>query len=84
MLQNNLLNSKYSVGKVDIDDWTKFTIPSWNDSIIEGIRRPKIWIKLGPKSLLKGIREIPTIILMRWAVSTGLMKFGVFRFSKSH
>ena len=77
--QKNLLSSTYSVGNVDIDDWTEFTIPSWNDSIIEGIRRPCIWIKLGPLSFLQGIREIPTILLMRWAFSTGLMRFGVFR-----
>ena len=67
------------VGKVDIDDWTKFTLPSWNDSIKEGVRRPKVWIKLGPLSLLQGIREIPTILLMRWAFASGLMRFGVFR-----
>jgi len=77
--QKNLLSSTYGVTNVEIDDWTQFTIPSWNDSIIEGIRRPYIWIKLGPLSFLQGIREIPTILLMRWAFSTGLMRFGVFR-----
>ncbi len=77
--KNNLLNSRYSVGKVDIADWTKFTIPSWNDSIFEGIRRPKVWLKLGPLSLIQGLREIPTILLMRWAFAKGLMRFGVFR-----
>jgi MPBQ/MSBQ methyltransferase len=34
---------------------------------------------LGPKSFLHGIREIPTIILMRLAFGSGLMRFGVFR-----
>ncbi len=77
--QKNLLKSKYSVANVDSEDWTKFTIPSWNDSIIEGFRRPNILIKLGPKSFLNGLREIPTILLMRWAFSSGLMQFGVFR-----
>ncbi len=78
--KGNLKNSIYCLEKVDADDWTKFTLPSWNDSIIEGCRRPMIWIKLGPKSFLKGLREIPTILLMRWAFSKKLMQFGVFRF----
>ncbi len=77
--RENLLNSTYCSGNVEIDDWTKFTIPSWNDSIIEGIRRPMLWIRLGPTSLIKGLREIPTILMMKWAFSKGLMKFGVFR-----
>ncbi len=77
--QINLLNSRFSVGKVDIDDWTKYTLPSWNESIIEGVRRPKIWLKLGPLSFLQGVREIPTILLMRWSFAKGLMRFGVFR-----
>ncbi len=77
--QSDLLNSSFVAGSVDIDDWTRFTIPSWHDSILEGIRRPKVFIELGPKSLYQGIREIPTILLMRWAFARGLMQFGVFR-----
>ncbi len=77
--QENLLNSNYCGGRVDINDWTKFTLPSWNESILEGIRRPNILFELGPKSFLNGIREIPTILLMRWAFGSGLMRFGVFR-----
>ena len=76
---NNLLNSSFCGGKVESDDWSKFTKPSWNDSIIEGLRRIDVFIELGPKSFLKGIREIPTILLMRLAFGSGLMKFGVFR-----
>lgn len=41
--QKNLSNSAYSAGTADTDDWTRFTIPSWNDSIIEGIKRPKVF-----------------------------------------
>ena len=36
----NLMSSKYSGGYLEIDDWTKFTLPSWSDSILEGFRRP--------------------------------------------
>ena len=77
--KNNLLESKYNGGAVDTDDWTEFTLPSWNDSILEGIRRPYAIISLGRNSLIKAIREIPTIILMRWSFSKGLMQFGVFK-----
>ncbi len=77
--RENLLTSRYSRFNVDCEDWTKFTIPSWNDSILEGFRRPNIFLELGPKSFLNGFREIPTILLMRWAFSTSLMQFGVYR-----
>ncbi len=75
----NLLESPFCGGAVEIDDWTKYTIPSWTDSILEGFRRPHAIIGLGPFALLKGLREIPTILLMRWAFLNGLMQFGVFR-----
>ena len=77
--KKNLLNSTYCGGSVDIDDWTKFTLPSWNESIFEGFRRPDVFFDLGPNSFIQGFREIPTILLMRWAFSKGLMRFGVFR-----
>tara|TARA_Y100001968_G_scaffold242422_1_gene226074 strand:+ start:1533 stop:2468 length:936 start_codon:yes stop_codon:yes gene_type:complete len=77
--RRNLLNSPYCGGNVETQDWTKFTIPSWNDSIIEGIRRPNAILGLGPKALFQASREIPTIIMMRWAFANKLMQFGVFR-----
>ncbi len=77
--QNQLSASRYSAGSAEIDDWSRFTIPSWNDSILEGFKRPKVFLKLGPKSLYLGVREIPTLMLMRWAFSIGLMQFGVFK-----
>jgi len=46
---------------------------------LEGIRRPGVFLDLGPRTLFKGLREIPTILLMRWAFANGLMEFGVFR-----
>ena len=76
--KNNLLDSTFSGGEVKTADWTYYTLPSWIESIIEGARRPMVFIRLGPLSLIKGFREIPTILLMRWAFSKGLMQFGVF------
>ncbi len=76
---NNLLNSRFCGPNVECDDWSEFTIPSWNDSILEGFRRLDVFIELGPKSFLQGMREIPTILLMRLAFGIGLMQFGVFR-----
>ena len=75
----NLLNSKFCGGSVKTADWTNFTIPSWIDSIFEGMRRPSVFLSLGPGAFFKGLREIPTILLMRWAFRNGLMQFGVFR-----
>ncbi len=77
--KKNLLDSRYNGGYVDTDDWTKYTLPSWNDSILEGLRRPEAIFSLGAPGLFNAIREIPTILMMRWAFATGLMKFGVFK-----
>ena len=77
--KENLVNSQFNGGLVEVSDWTLFTLPSWKESIFEGIRRPKEFYKLGPKSLINGLREIPTILLMQWAFSSGLMQFGVFK-----
>ncbi len=77
--KSNLCDSPFGGGCVDTDDWTKQTLPSWFDSILEGIRRPNAVFELGPSGLSKGFREIPTILLMHWAFANGLMQFGVFR-----
>jgi len=77
--KKNLFNSRFSGGLVESEDWTRFTLYSWIDSILEGFRRPGAVLYLGPGALIKGFREIPTILLMRWAFANGLMKFGVFR-----
>ena len=76
---NNLLNSPYCGSAVESSNWTEFTIQSWNESIYEGFRRPSSILKLGLRSLFKAFREIPTILMMRWSFSKGLMKFGVFK-----
>ena len=77
--KNNLLNSPYCGSPVETSNWTKYTIQSWNESIYEGFRRPSSILKLGFRSLLKALREIPTILMMRWSFSRGLMRFGVFK-----
>ncbi len=77
--RKNLIESSFSSGDIQVEDWTKFTIQSWLDSILEGFRRPNAIIRSGPFAVFKGFREIPTILLMRWAFANGLMQFGVFR-----
>ena len=72
-------NNKNSSGQVISENWNSYTNPSWYDSIIEGIRRPNAILSLGPLSILKSIREIPTIILMNFAFRKGLMEFGVYK-----
>lgn len=64
---------------VETDDWSGATLPSWLESIGEGARRPGVFLRHGPLSLVQGLREIPTILLMHWAFATGMMAFGVFR-----
>jgi MPBQ/MSBQ methyltransferase len=79
-LRRNLEISLWSGGlQVETGDWTSATLPSWIDSILEGVRRPGAVLGLGPKAVLQGLRETPTILLMHWAFATGLMQFGVFR-----
>lgn len=60
-------------------DWSRETLPSWIDSILEGLRRPLAVFSLGPRALLLGMRETPTLLLMHWGFATGMMQFGVFR-----
>jgi MPBQ/MSBQ methyltransferase len=79
-LTANLESSPYAAGiAVTTADWSAATLPSWIDSIVEGLRRPGAVLGLGPRGVVLGLREIPTILLMHWAFSTGLMRFGVFR-----
>ena len=74
-----LSNNKHSAGTVQSENWNSYTNPSWIDSIVEGIRRPNAILNLGPIAIIKSLREIPTILLMNWAFSSGLMQFGVFK-----
>ncbi len=79
-LRRNLETSPWNRGlPISTADWTAATLPSWVDSIVEGVRRPGAVLGLGPRAVVQGLRETPTLLLMDWAFRTGLMQFGVFR-----
>ncbi|WP_305879892.1 methyltransferase domain-containing protein [Thermosynechococcus sp. HN-54] len=66
-------------GEVITADWTQETLPSWLDSIWQGIVRPEGLIRFGLPGLVKSLREVPTLLLMRIAFGMGLCRFGMFR-----
>jgi MPBQ/MSBQ methyltransferase len=66
-------------GEVMTADWTTATLPSWIDTIWQGVIRPQGWWQFGLTGLLKSVREVPTILLMRLAFGRGLCRFGMFR-----
>ena len=66
-------------GTVVTADWTQETLPSWLDSIWQGVVRPKGLIRFGVSGLIKSLREVPTLLLMRLAFGAGLCRFGMFR-----
>ncbi|MEM6251504.1 MAG: methyltransferase domain-containing protein [Cyanobacteria bacterium P01_D01_bin.156] len=66
-------------GDVITADWTQETLPSWLDSIWQGVIRPKGLIRFGFSGLVKSLREVPTLLLMRLAFGAGLCRFGMFR-----
>ncbi|MEO1373740.1 MAG: methyltransferase domain-containing protein [Cyanobacteria bacterium J06635_10] len=66
-------------GEVITADWTKETLPSWFDTIWQGIVKPQGWMRFGLSGFIKSLREVPTILLMRLAFGTGLCRFGMFR-----
>ena len=66
-------------GEVVTDDWTQQTLPSWLDSIWQGVARPLGLVRFGVSGLIKSLREVPTLLLMRLAFGAGLCRFGMFR-----
>jgi MPBQ/MSBQ methyltransferase len=66
-------------GGVTTADWTEPTLPSWIDSIWQGIIRPDGLVRFGISGFLKSLREVPTLLLMRLAFGQGLCRFGMFR-----
>ena len=85
--QRNLEQSRWGAQshgpmQVETGDWSRETLPSWVDSILEGARRPAAVLSLGPQAVLMGLRETPTLLLMHWGFATGMMQFGVFRAQK--
>jgi MPBQ/MSBQ methyltransferase len=74
-----LAETGFVEGSVMTADWTPQTLPSWLDSIWQGIIRPTGLVKFGLFGFIKSIREVPTLLLMRLAFGTGLCRFGMFR-----
>ncbi|PZO20528.1 MAG: SAM-dependent methyltransferase [Leptolyngbya foveolarum] len=70
-------------GQVETADWAKETLPSWIDSIWQGIIRPQGLVKFGFSGFIKSVREVPTLLLMRLAFGSGLCRFGMFRAVKA-
>ncbi|MDX1976333.1 MAG: methyltransferase domain-containing protein [Pseudanabaenaceae cyanobacterium bins.68] len=66
-------------GEVVTGDWTRATLPSWLDSIWQGVIRPQGLYKFGWQGFWKSVREVPTLLLMRLAFGAGLCRFGMFR-----
>jgi MPBQ/MSBQ methyltransferase len=74
-----LTKTSLAKGEVTTADWTAETLPSWIDSIWQGIIRPSGLVKFGITGFIKSLREVPTLLLMRLAFGTGLCRFGMFR-----
>ncbi|MEM9448776.1 MAG: methyltransferase domain-containing protein [Cyanobacteria bacterium P01_E01_bin.6] len=73
----------FTEGHVVTADWTKQTLPSWLDSIWQGIIRPKGLVQFGVSGFIKSLREVPTLLLMRLAFGAGLCRFGMFRATRA-
>ena len=71
-------------GEVITDDWTQETLPSWIDSIWQGIIKPKGLVLFGFSGLIKSLREVPTLLLMRLAFGAGLCRFGMFKATRAN
>ncbi|MEO0771256.1 MAG: methyltransferase domain-containing protein, partial [Cyanobacteria bacterium J06649_4] len=71
-------------GDVTTADWSQETLPSWIDSIWQGIIRPKGLIKFGLGGFIKSVREVPTLLLMRLAFGSGLCRFGMFKATRAN
>ena len=69
----------FGEGGVVTADWMEQTLPSWLDSIWQGVARPEGLVRFGLSGLIKSLREVPTLLLMRLAFGTGLCRFGMFR-----
>jgi MPBQ/MSBQ methyltransferase len=78
-----LANTGLAADEVITADWTPETLPSWLDSIWQGVARPAGLVKFGVPGLVKSLREVPTLLLMRLAFGAGLCRFGMFRAVRS-
>ena len=64
--QRNLEQSRWGAQgpsplRVEVDDWSRETLPSWIDSVLEGIPRPATVLGLGPKAVLMGLAWSSTL-----------------------
>ncbi len=66
-------------GTITTDDWTEQTLPSWIDTIWQGLIKPQGWMQFGVSGFIKSVREVPTILLMRLAFGARLCRFGMFQ-----
>ncbi|MDJ0723853.1 MAG: methyltransferase domain-containing protein [Prochloraceae cyanobacterium] len=71
-------------GEVTTADWTQETLPSWFDTIWQGIIKPQGWLRFGLTGFIKSVREVPTILLMRLAFGAGLCRFGMFQATRAN
>ncbi|EDX86804.1 Cyclopropane-fatty-acyl-phospholipid synthase superfamily [Synechococcus sp. PCC 7335] len=71
-------------GSVKTADWAEETLPSWIDSIWQGIIRPRGLVEFGVSGFIKSVREVPTLLLMRLAFGSGLCRFGMFRATRAN
>ncbi|BBA78866.1 cyclopropane-fatty-acyl-phospholipid synthase [cyanobacterium endosymbiont of Rhopalodia gibberula] len=74
-----LAETRLVEGQVTTADWTRETLPSWFDSIWQGVVRPEGLFRFGLSGFIKSLREVPTLLLMRLAFGRGLCRFGMFR-----
>ncbi len=79
----HLMATGLVAGEVTTADWTVPTLPSWLDSIWQGVVRPQGFLREGVSGFVKSVREVPTLLLMRVAFGTGLCRFGMFRAERS-
>jgi MPBQ/MSBQ methyltransferase len=70
-------------GRVETADWTAETLPSWMQSIWQGVLRPEGLWRFGLRGFVKSMREVPTFLLMRLAFGSGLCRFGMFRATRA-
>ncbi len=77
----DVFSSHNLVKEYDSMDITKNTLPSWEESIKEGLRKPSILIKK-PTKIFSMMREIIPITKMADAFDNNYMAFGVFVVTK--
>eukprot|EP01084_Bolivina_argentea_P014356 26805_1 len=68
------------VKDVKYDNWNKYTIPAWRESVWEMIRRPKMlfWCMLHPSTWNDRWGDLMGLLNMDNAFRSGLMEYGVF------